>query len=92
MAKKAISIKTGRGSDQFMVRLPEGMRDFIAQLAAMHGRSMNGEIVAALAMYCAESGSPEPYRASDAKREISNLRGEVRKLSDEVAKLQRKRS
>lgn len=39
---------TGRGSDQFMVRLPEGMRDRIAEAARANGRSMNAEIVARL--------------------------------------------
>ncbi|KKA13694.1 hypothetical protein VP03_12190 [Sinorhizobium meliloti] len=34
--------------DQFMVRLPEGMRDRIADAADRNGRSMNAEIVARL--------------------------------------------
>lgn len=39
---------TGRGSDQFNLRFPEGMRDRIAQEADKAGRSMNAEIVARL--------------------------------------------
>ncbi|MCZ7480926.1 Arc family DNA-binding protein [Rhizobium rhizogenes] len=39
---------TGRGSDQFNLRFPEGMRDRIAQEADKVGRSMNAEIVARL--------------------------------------------
>jgi hypothetical protein len=35
----------GRGSDQFVVRFPEGMRDRIAALAAANGRSMNAELI-----------------------------------------------
>src|SRR3954467_10020543 len=35
----------GRGSDQFVVRLPDGMREKIAQAAEANGRSMNSEIV-----------------------------------------------
>jgi plasmid stability protein len=35
----------GRGSDQFVIRFPEGMRDRIANLAAAHGRSMNAELI-----------------------------------------------
>lgn len=40
--------KAGRGSDQFMIRLPDGMRDRIKVVADANGRSMNAEIVAAL--------------------------------------------
>jgi len=40
--------KAGRGSDQFMVRLPEGMRERIRLEADNNGRSMNAEIVARL--------------------------------------------
>jgi hypothetical protein len=35
----------GRGADQFMVRMPEGLRDRLRQAAADNGRSMNAEIV-----------------------------------------------
>jgi hypothetical protein len=50
MAKKKPDSKTrpGRGADQFIVRLPPGMRDTLAKWAAVHGRSMNAEIVSAL--------------------------------------------
>ena len=36
---------TGRESDKFMLRLPEGMRERIAAEAKASGRSMNAEIV-----------------------------------------------
>lgn len=39
---------TGRESDKFMLRLPDGMRDRIKAAAEENGRSMNSEIVAAL--------------------------------------------
>jgi plasmid stability protein len=48
---KTISKKTGPGSEQFQLRLPDGMRKALAELAARNGRSMNAEIVHALAMY-----------------------------------------
>jgi len=48
--------KPGRGSDQFPLRLPDGMRDRIAEAADQHGRSMNAEIVAALEIHF-----PEPF-------------------------------
>lgn len=37
--------KHGRGSDQFPLRLPDGMRQRIKQAADENGRSMNAEIV-----------------------------------------------
>lgn len=40
--------RTGRGADQFMLRLPEGMREQIKAAAESSGRSMNAEIVARL--------------------------------------------
>jgi hypothetical protein len=50
MAKKKPTSKTrpGRGADQFIVRLPTGMRDTLAGWAARHGRSMNAEILSAI--------------------------------------------
>jgi len=40
--------KPGRGSDQFPLRLPDGLRDQIKERAEANGRSMNAEIVAAI--------------------------------------------
>jgi len=40
--------KPGRGSDQFPLRLPDGMRDRLKAAAAKNSRSMNAEIVARL--------------------------------------------
>ena len=39
---------TGRESDKFMLRLPDGMRDRIKAAADSNNRSMNAEIVATL--------------------------------------------
>jgi len=44
MMKKSTT-PTGRASDKFMLRLPDGMRDTISELAKASGRSMNAEIV-----------------------------------------------
>lgn len=37
--------KVSRGSDQFPLRLPDGMRDRIKESAEAAGRSMNAEII-----------------------------------------------
>lgn len=39
---------TGRDSDKFMLRLPDGMRERIKSAAERNGRSMNAEIVSTL--------------------------------------------
>ncbi|MGA2057952.1 MAG: Arc family DNA-binding protein [Bradyrhizobium sp.] len=49
--KKKPQALTGRASDKFILRLPDGMRAKIQALAEQKGRSMNSEIVAALEKY-----------------------------------------
>lgn len=44
----ATDLPPSRTADQFVVRLPDGMRDRIAEAAAANKRSMNAEIVARL--------------------------------------------
>lgn len=46
--------------DQFMLRMPDGMRDRIKRVAEANGRSMNAEIVAAL-----EESFPSPARLEE---------------------------
>jgi hypothetical protein len=59
MVKKNISKKAGRGSEQFQLRLPDGMRKHLAVVAEREGRSMNAVIVTALAIYFeSEDASP----------------------------------
>lgn len=41
-------MSTGRDSDKFMLRMPDGLRDRIKAAADTSGRSMNAEIVAVL--------------------------------------------
>lgn len=59
MARKPTQKRPGQGSDQFMVRLPDGMRDEIAKQAQQNGRSMNAEIIARLDFSFSELLSPE---------------------------------
>jgi hypothetical protein len=47
--------QTGRSSDKFMLRLPDGLRDRIKKKADDNSRSMNGEIIQLL-----EREYPEP--------------------------------
>lgn len=42
------AIYSSRTADKFVVRLPDGMREKIAEVARTHHRSMNSEIIARL--------------------------------------------
>lgn len=75
--KQTAQATTGRGSDKFILRLPEGMRDRIGKLAAQKGRSMNSEIIAALEKY---------IEADDSIGLIWDAIGE---LQDEIRELKR---
>ncbi len=60
--------KAGRGADQFMVRLPPGMRERIAGAAERNYTSMNTEVVKAL-----ELAFPEPVDLNTRLRDLLNL-------------------
>jgi len=51
MAKKILKKIAAKDADQYMLRLPPGLRDRIASRAAQNGRSMNTEIVEAIEKY-----------------------------------------
>ncbi len=67
--------KAGRGSDQFPLRLPDGLRGRIKVAAERGGRSMNTEIVRAL-----ELAFPKPVSLKDRFELLPDLFSGVRKL------------
>ena len=53
-----------RSAEQFVVRLPDGMRDRLADAAKAAGRSMNAEIVARLqSSFASPAAAPETLAA-----------------------------
>jgi hypothetical protein len=76
-----------RDQNKFIVRLPEGMRNRIAEAAKANGRSMNAEIVSALAeRYPARSPLEEAVRRI--ARLLPSLRTESAiDVSDQVKEL-----
>lgn len=54
-----------RSQEQFVLRLPGGLRDRIREAAERNGRSMNSEIVQVL-----EDAFPPPVRQEDVVREV----------------------
>lgn len=70
----------GRGSEQFVVRLPDGMRDRIKQAAETSGRSMNQEIVERL-----QESFEYPELRAAAARERSYIETGWEKAKTELA-------
>jgi plasmid stability protein len=76
--KKRTDTSTNRESDKIIVRLPAGMRDQLAQLAARHGKSMNAEVVTALQNHFARGG------ARPDQDEVMGLLGEMKQTIDNL--------
>lgn len=55
--KQATPTYSSRTADKFVVRLPEGMREQIAEVARSHHRSMNSEIIARLEQSLLQEGA-----------------------------------
>jgi len=90
MAKTTVK-RAGRDSDQFMVRLPDGMRKALTELAARNGRSMNAEIVHALAIYFAnQDASPKESQLSGVETAIKDLVDQLTDQHQELVQLIKK--
>ncbi|MCG2673341.1 Arc family DNA-binding protein [Bradyrhizobium sp. GCM10023182] len=83
MAKKAVR-STGRGSDQFVLRLPEGMRDQVAAAAEQTGMSMNAVIVKALALHLKIVGDDLSDQVSQLWTKVEALESAVADLREEM--------
>lgn len=55
-----IPTRTGRGTDQFVLRLPPGLRDTLKRQAADNQRSLNAEIVFHLLATAQQATAKEP--------------------------------
>jgi plasmid stability protein len=75
---KTTAKRAGRDSDQFMVRLPDGMRKQLARVAGHNGRSMNAEIVTALAMYFAKEDATK-------QDQLLGVETAIRELTDQLS-------
>jgi predicted transcriptional regulator len=88
LAKRAAasSSRVGRDSDQFIARLPDGMRKHLAEVAEREGRSMNAVVVTALALYFAEESVSAQERIED---DLQGVQVALEKLTKEVAGLRK---
>ncbi|EKF58606.1 hypothetical protein QWE_18438 [Agrobacterium albertimagni AOL15] len=73
--------KAGRGSDQFPLRLPDGMRDTIKAAADVSGRSMNVEIISRLEASLSNAKLEDPERR-DYERRIRVLLDNEARMKD----------
>ena len=63
---------TGRDSDKFMLRLPDGMRDRLRDNAAKNGRTMNAEVIAEL---------EKALGAGEVQRAAAGMAGAIEQLT-----------
>jgi sulfite reductase alpha subunit-like flavoprotein len=77
--KRTDTSVTNRDSDKIIVRLPDGMRAYIAGMAERQGRSMNAVVVTALSAYIAHDGEVDQRTI---KSELAELRQEIRYLRE----------
>ncbi|KFB10486.1 Arc family DNA-binding protein [Nitratireductor basaltis] len=79
--------KVSRGSEQAMIRLPDGLRDQLKAAAEQNGRSMNAEII-----WRIENYQKAQAAWAQVDSELAKLEGEVESQSDEIARLYEERS
>jgi hypothetical protein len=75
----AANAATNRESDKIIVLLPAGMRKHLAEMAARRGKSMNAEVVTALAIYIMHNGEPDQRTI---KSELAEMKQELKFLRD----------
>ena len=73
---------TSRASDKFILRLPEGMRKQLAEVAEREGRSMNAVAVTALAIYFENE---ESFPWSKGYRLSASIETAIKDLVDQMA-------
>jgi predicted DNA-binding protein len=72
-----IQATTSRESDKFILRLPDGMRERLAEVAVSQGRTMNAVVIGALAEYLADAKSLES--------QLAGIEKAILALTDKVA-------
>jgi hypothetical protein len=95
MAKKTAAKIAAKGADQYMLRLPPGLRDRVAKRAGENGRSINTEIIDAIEKHLVGADRiaqlwafMEKHRATieaipEIEQSLENLKYEIRPLIDE---------
>ena len=82
------AIYSSRTADKFVVRLPDGMRERIADVARNHHRSMNSEIIARLEQSMLQEGALDDD--SDLRIDSPELSQHERELLQRFRQLSRR--
>jgi predicted DNA-binding protein len=82
---------TSRESDKFILRLPDGMRERLAEVAENQGRTMNAVVIGALAEYLTGAKSAESQLAGIEKA-IQALTDKVAQQSQTISQLVKERA
>lgn len=82
------AIYSSRTADKFVVRLPDGMRERIADVARNHHRSMNSEIIARLEQSMLQEGTLDDE--SDLRLDSPELSLHERELLQRFRQLSRR--
>jgi hypothetical protein len=79
-------VKTGRSSDQFMLRLPDELRSKIKDVADRNGRSMNAEIVLRLerSIIFEDRYGPIEEIIKDIWGELESVRDSIDEIKDKI--------
>jgi hypothetical protein len=74
--------------DRIIVRLPDGMRDDLAEIAKSNNRSVNAEVVSCLERLLTRHSSKHPDTGvAEEVAPMAELRDQMSKLSQEMAQL-----
>ena len=74
--------------DRIIVRLPDGMRDQLAELAKSNNRSVNAEVVSCLQGLLSETAplTSKGIAAQDLSATVANLRDQISKQSHQMSR------
>ncbi len=85
-----MSDKQVRDYDKFMLRLPDGMRDSISELAKKHGRSMNAQIVHILEEYITPPKVDDmPGLTDEELKSPDKVQAWMKELSEKIAVIEK---
>jgi len=82
---------TTRESDKFILRMPDGMRERLAEVAESQGRTMNAVVIGALAEYLTDAKSLES-QLSGIEKAILAVTDKVAQQNQTLSKLVKERA
>jgi predicted DNA-binding protein len=84
-----VGAPTSRESDKFILRMPDGMRERLAEVAESQGRTMNAVVIGVLAEYLAGAQSLES-QLGEIKTALLALTDKVTEQGQAISKTSKK--